>query len=71
MWFLWTVIVFPSAKTAFLTGSGDTDVIVPGKTLAELNKILSQEDDDTLSIYLTEKHILFRFRDGCSWFPPD
>lgn len=46
-------------KNSLLTGSGDTDVIVPGKTLAELNKILSQEDDDTLSIYLTEKHILF------------
>ena len=46
-------------KNSLLTGSGDTDVIVPGKTLAELNKILSQEEDDTLSIYLTEKHILF------------
>ncbi|MGN1230761.1 MAG: DNA polymerase III subunit beta, partial [Anaerotignum sp.] len=46
-------------KNELLMGSGETEVIVPGKTLAELNKILSQEEEDTLSIYLTEKHILF------------
>lgn len=46
-------------KNELLMGSGETDVIVPGKTLSELNKILSQEAEDTLSIYLTEKHILF------------
>ena len=46
-------------KNALLSGSEETEVIVPGKTLTELNKILSQEAEDTLSIYLTEKHILF------------
>ncbi len=46
-------------KNALLHNSGETEVIVPGKTLAELNKILSQEKEDSLSIYLTDKHILF------------
>lgn len=46
-------------KNALIAGSGETEVIVPGKTLTELNKILSQEEDDTLSVYLTDKHILF------------
>ena len=46
-------------KNSLMMGSGETEVIVPGKTLSELNKILSQEEEDTLSIYLTEKHILF------------
>ena len=45
-------------KNSLLNGSGETEVIVPGKTLTELNKILSQEEE-TLSMYLTEKHILF------------
>ena len=46
-------------KDSLISGSGETEVIVPGKTLSELNKILSQEEDDTLSIYPTDKHILF------------
>ncbi len=46
-------------KNPLLHNSGETEVIVPGKTLSELNKILSQEEEDTLSIFLTEKHILF------------
>ncbi|MBR5269506.1 MAG: DNA polymerase III subunit beta [Anaerotignum sp.] len=46
-------------KNSLMMGSGETEVIVPGKTLTELNKILSQEEEDTLSMYLTDKHILF------------
>lgn len=46
-------------KNELLTSAQETDVIVPGKTLSELNKILSQEEEDLLSIYLTDKHILF------------
>lgn len=46
-------------KNALLHHSGETEVIVPGKTLSELHKILSQEEGQTLSITLTEKHILF------------
>lgn len=37
----------------------NANVIVPGKTLAELSKILSQEEEDTISVFVTEKHILF------------
>lgn len=34
-------------------------VIVPGKALNELSKILSGENDDEVTIYFTEKHVLF------------
>lgn len=37
----------------------DNEVIVPGKALTELNKILSQEEEDLVSIFVTEKNILF------------
>lgn len=46
-------------KNPLQHSSGQTEVIVPGKTLSELHKILSQEADSTLSVYLTDKHILF------------
>lgn len=36
-------------------------VIVPGKTLTEISKILSGELDDMVDIYFTENHILFEF----------
>ena len=39
----------------------DKKVIVPGKTLSEISKILSGEMDDPISIYFTENHILFEF----------
>lgn len=38
-------------------------VIVPGKTLNEISKILSGELADTVKLYITEKHILFEFDD--------
>ncbi|HIY03405.1 MAG TPA: DNA polymerase III subunit beta [Candidatus Anaerotignum merdipullorum] len=34
-------------------------VVVPGKTLTELMKILSQEEEDKVQLYFTEKHVLF------------
>lgn len=40
-----------------------TKVIVPGKTLIEISKILSGEMADEVKIYFTEKHILFEFDD--------
>lgn len=40
-----------------------TEVIVPGKTLLEINKILSGGADDSLNIYFTDKHILFEFNE--------
>lgn len=36
-------------------------VIVPGKTLNEVSKILSGNVDKTVNIYFTEKHMLFEF----------
>ena len=39
----------------------DTKVIVPGKTLIEISKILSGEVSDELQIYTSDKHILFEF----------
>ena len=36
-------------------------VVVPGKTLQEIVKIISGEMDENVSIYVTSKHILFEF----------
>lgn len=36
-------------------------VIVPGKTLNEISKILTGEADKDVNIYFTEKHIIFEF----------
>ena len=36
-------------------------VIVPGKTLNEMTKILNGGADDQVTIYITDKHILFEF----------
>lgn len=41
----------------------DTKVIVPGKTLIEISKILSGEISDEVRIYFTDKHIIFEFDD--------
>lgn len=38
-------------------------VVVPGKTLIEISKILSGEIDDVVNIYFTKNHILFEFDD--------
>lgn len=39
----------------------DVKVVVPGKTLSEISKILSGEMDDQVSIYFTRNHIMFEF----------
>ena len=39
----------------------DTKVIIPGKALAEISKILSGGSDDKVTIYTTPKHVLFEF----------
>ncbi len=46
-------------KAAISGGGKETSVIVPGKTLNEINKILSQEEGDKVTISFTDKHILF------------
>lgn len=42
---------------------GNIKVIVPGKTLIEISKILSGEMADEVTIYFTDKHVLFEFED--------
>lgn len=43
-------------------GNGDLlKVIVPGKSLIEISKILSNEIDDKVNIFFTNNHILFEF----------
>lgn len=37
----------------------ETSVIIPGKTLSEVQKILSSEETEEVSIYFTDKHVLF------------
>lgn len=39
----------------------DRKVVVPGKTLNEISKILSGEVDDQVNIFFTENHIVFEF----------
>ena len=39
----------------------DKKVVVPGKTLNEISKILSGEVDDLVNLYFTDNHILFEF----------
>jgi DNA polymerase-3 subunit beta len=39
----------------------DRKLVVPGKTLSEISKILSGEVDDQVSIFFTQNHILFEF----------
>ncbi len=40
---------------------GEKKIIVPGKTLIEISKILSGETEDIVDIYFTENHIVFEF----------
>lgn len=39
----------------------DIKVVVPGKTLIEISKILSGETEDEVSIFFTKNHIVFEF----------
>ena len=39
----------------------DRKVVVPGKTLNEISKILSGEVDDQVSIFFSDNHIIFEF----------
>ncbi|MBE5956798.1 MAG: DNA polymerase III subunit beta [Lachnospiraceae bacterium] len=49
-----------SIRNIELEGENDpVKVVVPGKTLSDISKILSGELNDMVNIYFTEKHILF------------
>lgn len=51
-----------SIRNQEITNSaGDIKVIVPGKTLNEVSKILTGGIDEMVTIYFTERHILFEF----------
>lgn len=39
----------------------DVKVVVPGKTLIEISKILSSDADSEVNVYFTNNHILFEF----------
>lgn len=41
----------------------DRKVIIPGKTLSEISKILSGDTNKIVNIYFTDKHVLFEFDD--------
>ena len=41
----------------------DVSVIIPGKTLIEISKIINGGMDDEVSIFFTDKHVLFDFED--------
>jgi len=43
----------------------DKKVIVPGKTLGEIAKILSDNLEDQMNIYFSKNHILFEFDNTC------
>ena len=42
---------------------GNIKVVVPGKTLNEISKILSGEVEDQVKIFFTDNHIVFEFDD--------
>lgn len=39
----------------------DVSVIIPGKTLTEISKIINGGIDDEVSLFFTDKHVLFEF----------
>ncbi|WP_069999902.1 DNA polymerase III subunit beta [Cellulosilyticum sp. I15G10I2] len=46
-------------KTPLSIENRDVEVVIPGKTLAEVSKILSAEEDEPVTIYFEDKHVLF------------
>ena len=48
-------------RMALKKNYADRKVVVPGKTLNEISKILSGEIDDIVNIYFSRNHILFEF----------
>lgn len=46
-------------KAKLISSSGEEEAIIPAKTLNEISKILSAEDEDEADLYFTDKHALF------------
>jgi DNA polymerase-3 subunit beta len=51
-------------KTCLSIENEQVEVVVPGKTLGEISKILSSEEQEEVAIYFTDKHILFDLGDS-------
>ncbi|MCL2376680.1 MAG: DNA polymerase III subunit beta [Defluviitaleaceae bacterium] len=52
-------------KHDFKNSGQNAKVVIPGKTLNEIGKILPVDADSTTSFYITDKHILFDL-EGCT-----
>ncbi|WP_054743207.1 DNA polymerase III subunit beta [Cellulosilyticum ruminicola] len=50
-------------KTTLSIENTDVEVVIPGKTLVEINKILSSEEEQ-VTIYFEDKHVLFDLGDS-------
>ena len=51
-----------SIRNINLSDSYDqSEIIVPGKTLSEITKIIPGEAEDVVNLFITDKHILFEF----------
>ncbi len=51
-------------KTLLSIENANVEVVIPGKTLVEINKILSSEEDNEVTIYFEDKHVLFDLGDS-------
>lgn len=51
-------------KTLFDNEVENMMVVIPGKTLSEISKILSTDEDSDVTIYFTSKHILFELENS-------
>lgn len=46
-------------QTDLAEAYADTSVVIPGKTLSEIQKILNSDEESEVAIYFTDRHILF------------
>ncbi|ADZ81764.1 DNA polymerase III subunit beta [Cellulosilyticum sp. ST5] len=44
--------------------NGEIEVVIPGRTLSEINKILTSEEKEDVTVYFGDKHVLFDLGDS-------